>query len=113
MPRRNPKAKELTQTIAKQRMLKLISFSESAIRDGNLELSRRYSLMASRIQSHYRIRPSLRNKVCKQCKTLLVPGVTASVRLSSKNRYIVLKCLLCGKESHKVYKKQGTRTLGA
>lgn len=105
MPRQSSKTKDLSRIIAKKRIAGLLSLSEKALRDGNAELSRRYAALASKIQSHYRIRPSLRYKTCKACGSILVPGITSSTRLSSSHGYIVVKCAVCGKELHKVYKK--------
>jgi RNase P subunit RPR2 len=105
MPRQSPKTKDLARAIAMKRVAGLISLSEKALRDGNQALSRRYAELASKIQSHYRIRPSLRYRVCKNCGSILVPGITSSTRLSSSRGYMVVKCMVCGTELHKVYKK--------
>ncbi len=105
MPGVSTRNKELLKAIAKRRIEILIALSEKALKQGDQKLSKRYASLASKIQSHYRVKPSLRYIVCKGCGALLVPGITSSIRLSSKNRYIVVKCLLCGKELHKVYKK--------
>jgi RNase P subunit RPR2 len=105
MPRQSPKTKDLSRAIARKRVAGLLSLSEKALMEGDEKLSRRYAALASNIQSHYRIRPSLRFRVCKGCGSILVPGITSSTRLSSSNKYVVVKCLVCGKELHKVYKK--------
>ena len=105
MPRQSPKTKDLSRAIATKRVAGLLSLSEKALMAGNEELSRRYAMLASKMQSHYRIRPSLRYRVCKNCGSILVPGITSSARLSSSHGYIVIKCKVCGTELHKVYKK--------
>jgi RNase P subunit RPR2 len=105
MPRKSPKAKEIINSIALERMQRLLSLSEEALKSGDTKLSLRYSKLAKKIQAHYRVRPSLRYKVCKKCGTLLLPGITSSTRLSSKGHFIVVKCLVCGTELHKVYNK--------
>lgn len=105
MPRKSPKTREITNTIASERIATLLNAAETAMVSGDTSLSLRYSLMARKIQSHYRIRPSLRAKICRKCGVLLLPGYTSSIRLSAKNRYIVVKCLVCGTELHKLYKK--------
>jgi RNase P subunit RPR2 len=104
MPRQTPKTKDLSRAIARKRVAGLLSLSEKSLREGDTKLSMRYASLASKMQSHYRIRPSLRYRVCKGCGSILVQGITSSTRLSS-GKYIVVKCLVCGKELHKVYKK--------
>ncbi|MCL5680221.1 MAG: hypothetical protein M1465_02690 [Candidatus Marsarchaeota archaeon] len=105
MPRQSPKAKEIAGRIARDRVQKLLVLSENALESGDMELSLRYSTLASKIQSHFRVRPSLRNKVCKKCGVFLLSGVTSSTRLASGGHFIAVKCLVCGTELHKVYKK--------
>ncbi|XP_015763392.1 PREDICTED: ribonuclease P protein subunit p21-like isoform X2 [Acropora digitifera] len=42
--------------------------------------------------------PSIKRKICKYCHVVLVPGVTATVRLRRKReKHIVVKCLCCKK----------------
>ncbi len=105
MPYRSNKIKEISRAIAKERIGRLLRLSNAELNKGDMELSRRYSRLALKMQEHYKVRPSLKYKVCKRCGTMLVAGITSSTRLSSRYGYIVIKCTSCGAEMHKVYKK--------
>ncbi len=49
-------------------------------------------------RTNTRIPRSLKRLFCKKCKTPLIPGHTARVRLNSRGKtsYITVRCLYCG-----------------
>ncbi len=105
--RSTPKTKALVSKIARERIETLFMLARSAIADGDIALSRKYISYAVKIREHYNIRLGAQKYLfCKKCKTLLVPGITSSTRLVSSNNIILVKCLNCGAEMRKVYKKK-------
>ncbi|MGQ9680598.1 MAG: ribonuclease P protein component 4 [Candidatus Bathyarchaeia archaeon] len=63
------------------------------------ELARRYILLAKKISMRNRIRipQSLNRRVCKECYSYLIPGVTSRVRIRSKKEpHISITCIHCG-----------------
>jgi ribonuclease P protein subunit RPR2 len=59
--------------------------------------SKRYVQLARKIGLRYNIRLRKKQKklFCKKCNSFLVYGYSASVRLDSKNKTLIIKCLNC------------------
>jgi ribonuclease P protein subunit RPR2 len=87
--------------IARERIQILFDLAEKEFKK-HPERSRRYVELARKIGLRYNIRlpKELKKKFCKNCNSLLVPGVSSSVRLKKKERLVRVKCLKC----NKVYK---------
>uniref|UniRef100_A0A3Q3QHC8 Uncharacterized protein n=1 Tax=Monopterus albus TaxID=43700 RepID=A0A3Q3QHC8_MONAL len=64
----------------------------------NVELARFYCFTQRTIARRLVLRqdPSVKRTLCKKCCSLLIPGVTATVRQQSKTRFTVVRCLSCG-----------------
>ncbi|XP_029938859.1 ribonuclease P protein subunit p21 [Salarias fasciatus] len=67
----------------------------------NVELARFYCFTQKTITRRLVLRqdPSVKRNFCKKCCSLLIPGLTATTRqkkLRGKNRFTVIKCVLCG-----------------
>ncbi|XP_076008905.1 ribonuclease P protein subunit p21 [Genypterus blacodes] len=67
----------------------------------NVALARFYCFTQRTIARRLVLRqdPSVKRTLCKRCCSLLIPGVTASVRQQRKKRktrFTVMKCLSCG-----------------
>nr|XP_020459065.1 ribonuclease P protein subunit p21-like isoform X2 [Monopterus albus] len=67
----------------------------------NVELARFYCFTQRTIARRLVLRqdPSVKRTLCKKCCSLLIPGVTATVRQQRKNsrtRFTVVRCLSCG-----------------
>uniref|UniRef100_A0A673I0Y9 Ribonuclease P 21 subunit n=2 Tax=Cyprininae TaxID=2743694 RepID=A0A673I0Y9_9TELE len=62
----------------------------------NTELARFYCLTQKTISKRLVLRqdPSVKRTICKKCCTLLIPGVTSTVRQKSKST--IVRCLSCG-----------------
>ena len=60
------------------------------------ELADRYVEIALAVQRKAKIRMprKWKHRYCKKCRSLLVPGVTARVRL--RDGHVVTRCLICG-----------------
>ncbi|XP_028681563.1 ribonuclease P protein subunit p21 [Erpetoichthys calabaricus] len=68
----------------------------------NVELARFYCHTEKNISKRLVLRqdPSVKRTICKKCCSLLVPGVTATVRqrkCRQRQRKTVVRCLSCGK----------------
>lgn len=69
------------------------------IQPKNTELSRFYSntMMKIGTKNLMKIDPNVKRTICKICSALLVPGVTAKVRMRCKREtHIVWTCMKCG-----------------
>ncbi|XP_043078185.1 ribonuclease P protein subunit p21 [Puntigrus tetrazona] len=71
----------------------------------NVELARFYCLTQKTISKRLVLRqdPSIKRTVCKKCCTLLIPGVTSTVRQkrgAMRQRKTVVRCLSCGLTKH-------------
>ena len=102
------KDSKLAKDMAQGRIDVLLGLAREKVKSGKRDsgaLAKRYVRIAKRISSHYRVRIPRKfgNYICKRCNSLLVPGVTARVRLSSSERCIIYKCD-CGKEMRVFYK---------
>ncbi|XP_060887965.1 ribonuclease P protein subunit p21 [Labrus mixtus] len=68
----------------------------------NAELARFYCFTQKTITRRLVLRqdPSVKRTLCKNCSSLLIPGVTATTRQRRKNKktsFTVMRCLNCGK----------------
>ncbi|XP_016131580.1 ribonuclease P protein subunit p21-like [Sinocyclocheilus grahami] len=67
----------------------------------NIELARFYCFTQKTISKRLVLRqdPSVKRTICKKCCTLLIPGVTSTVRQKRgpwRQRKTVVRCLSCG-----------------
>ncbi|KAG1945830.1 ribonuclease P protein subunit p21 [Pimephales promelas] len=67
----------------------------------NIELARFYCFTQKTISKRLVLRqdPSVKRTICKKCCTLLVPGVTSTVRQKRgprRQRKTIVRCLSCG-----------------
>ena len=86
------------QKIAKERIEILFNLAENEFRK-HPERSKRYVELARKIGLRYNVRFSkaLKKRFCKNCNTLLKPGLSSKVRLDKKTKTIVIRCLTCNK----------------
>ena len=97
--------REWQQNIAKERIEILLDLAEKEFKK-NPERSKRYVELARKIGLRYNVRltKNQKNKFCKNCFTLLVPGKTSKVRLDEKTKTLVIKCENCNTIYRKPYK---------
>jgi ribonuclease P protein subunit RPR2 len=84
--------------IAEERIDLLLRFAKDAVRS-DPSLSKRYVELARRIamRSGVRLGPERKQFICKNCKSLLVPGVNCRVRVrAERGTHVVVTCLECG-----------------
>lgn len=72
------------------------------------ERSRRYVQLARKIGLRYNVRFSrqLKRKFCKNCNSLLIPGVSSRTRIISDKKVVAVKCLICNKIFRYPYSKK-------
>ncbi|KAI8494968.1 Ribonuclease P protein subunit p21 [Branchiostoma belcheri] len=64
----------------------------------NVQLARFYTSTLKKVSktSVQRQDPSVKRTICKRCDSLLIPGVTATVRIRAKReKHVVVTCLEC------------------
>jgi ribonuclease P protein subunit RPR2 len=94
--RTRTKKPEWQQKIARERIQILFDLAEKELRK-HPERSRRYVELARKIGLRYNIRlpRELKRKFCKNCNSLLKPGLTSTIRLEKK--MLSIKCTFCNK----------------
>jgi len=92
---RKPKPK-WQQKIAKERIQILFNLAEKELQE-HPERSKRYIELARKIGLRYNVRlpRELKRKFCKNCNTLLKPGLTCSVR--TERKMLTIRCNNCKK----------------
>jgi len=88
-----------TRRIALQRMHILFKLADEALPE-KPEHAQRYIDLARQIAMRCRVKMprELKRRICKQCNTLLRPGVNARVRIKQRREpHIVVTCLGCGR----------------
>lgn len=108
MARQRIKQKSLIRDLAVQRIERLFELADDEFGQ-NPKRSDRYVSLARRIGMRYRVRfPStLKRRMCKHCRSYLVPGSSARVRL--RGRYITVTCLCCNKQMRYPYKAKNIK----
>ena len=102
-----PTKKDFIKDIALQRIEKLFKMAEE-IHVKDQKMANRYVEIAYRIALRARVKipKKYKYRICKRCKSYLVPGKTLSIRLRTKREpHIVMKCLVCGYTKRIPYKK--------
>ena len=86
--------------LAIQRMRILFALGIEAARRGEYELCRRYGELIKRIAMKVRVRipRKIKRWICKRCNAIMIPGITARVRVRNEGKTlrIVTRCLVCG-----------------
>ena len=93
----------LTELVA-ERISILLALSEKEI-ENHPKRSHRYVLLAKKLSRRYNVRlPKLEKmRFCKKCNSPLIPGLTAKVRLNSREKCVIYACR-CGEEEKLPYK---------
>ncbi len=103
--RKVPGKKE-RKLIASERIKILIEEAEKVIAS-KPKYAQLYIELARKIAMKARVKlpPTWKKRICKKCKTILIPGFNARVRLRN-NRFphITIKCFECGNYTRHPYK---------
>jgi len=93
---RRTKKPEWQQSIARERIQILFDLAEKEFRK-HPERSKRYVELARKMGLRYNIRlpKELKKKFCKNCGTLLKPGLTSEIRI--RNKTLTIRCKICNK----------------
>lgn len=95
------KEEKLQKEMALERIGRLFDLAYAKTEAPDVEsrlLARKYMNIARRISLHYKIRlpEEIKNKICKRCNSVLIPGITCAVRVNKS--FVLYKCN-CGRES--------------
>jgi len=86
-------------------VVRLLTESSVNLAQADLALAKRQAALARKVRLRFNIRldPSLKRYTCRGCKSLLVPGVNARVRLGhGEPSSIRITCLECGHVNRKI-----------
>lgn len=83
----------MKEEIARERVEILLKKAEQTFRKDKV-LSRRYVSLARKVamRARYRLPREVKRGICKECDSLLKPGVNCTVRADSKTRAMVYRC---------------------
>jgi len=97
---------EWQRKIAKERIKILFGLAEKEFKK-HPERSKRYIQLARKIGLRYNVRltKEQKRKFCKNCNSLLLPGVSCKVRLDKNKKTVSIKCLNCNKIYRYPYKR--------
>ena len=100
------KRRPLVQQAAKERIETLYAQAFAKARAGDLELARRYLVLAKRIGMRYTIRipRHLKRQTCDSCFSPLLPNRTARYR--NRSGRTIVTCLACGAIKRYPFKKR-------
>ncbi|MDI6825642.1 MAG: hypothetical protein QMD36_00380 [Candidatus Aenigmarchaeota archaeon] len=90
--------KPFSQTrIAKERIERLFDLAKDELKN-HPERSKKYVELARKIGKRYNVRftKGQKRNFCKRCNQLLMPNKTSQVRIDSKKKLIIIKCMDCG-----------------
>src|SRR4029077_8251643 len=95
------KERLLVKRIAAERVQILFDMANREMQH-DPDLAKDYIKILDKISVHYKVKlpKEIKNRICKVCKSLLVPGFNATVKIASKNRYVIYRCSNCGTEKH-------------
>lgn len=86
-------------------MVRLLTESSVSLSNTDLKLAKEQAALARRVRLRFNVRldPSLKRFTCRGCKSLLVPGVNARVRLGhGKPTILRVTCAECGRVNRKI-----------
>ena len=92
MSRRPPNA--TIHEIGAERIDRLLTMSEEAVRIGREDRARRYVDIARAVSGKTRVKIPKDRKYCKNCRIPMMPGVNCTVRLS--NHKVCMRGDACG-----------------
>ena len=97
--------KSLINTIAKERIEILFDLAVKTFPEDE-KLAGSYVSIMNKIRTHYKVGLPLyiKNRVCKGCSSVLIPGYNCRVIVASSKGYVIYKCNKCGLERHLNYK---------
>jgi ribonuclease P protein subunit RPR2 len=84
--------------IAKERIQILFDLAKKEFRK-HPERSRRYIQILRKIGLRYNVRlpKEIKRSFCKKCNSLLIPGLSAEVRLNKRTKTVNIRCKNCNK----------------
>jgi|GEM_PF-243448 len=100
MPKRaRKKTKQEQKEVAMERMEILFNLADDSALSGNVKKANGYVERARKIAMKYNLRipKGHKRKFCKYCYKYLLPSVTSTVRINSKEHRVEVKCLECGR----------------
>ncbi len=94
-------------------LVRLLTESSVNLAHTDLKLAKEQAALARRVRLRFNIKldPSLTRFTCRSCKTLLVPGVNARVRLGHGTPTIIrITCSECGHVNRKILSRPYIRS---
>jgi ribonuclease P protein subunit RPR2 len=101
------KKSALKAEIARERIKILLDLAKKEFKI-KPERSKRYVKLARKIGMKYNVRLTKEQKrsFCKKCNQILIPSKTSEIRIDSRKKTIIIKCLGCGYIYNYPYKRK-------
>jgi ribonuclease P protein subunit RPR2 len=100
--------KKRQESVASERIERLIALAGEEARNGNTTQADILVSLARRIstKTKSRIPAELKKRYCKHCHSYLIPGKTSKTRINSREKRVEATCLKCkGKMYHQIKKR--------
>ncbi len=110
------KDKGIVNRVAEERIGVLLDVSERFFKGEDSNgvdeyLARKYISLAMAIRRHYKIKSKDKRLdfICKKCHTMLIPGMTCTVRVLGKEGSAIYKCSKCGTDKRIIFASAARR----
>jgi len=94
-------------------LVRRLTESSVSLAPKDLGMAKEQAALARRVRLRYNVRldPSLKRYTCRGCKSLIVPGINARVRLGhGKSAVIRITCSECGRVNRKILRRAYIRS---
>jgi RNase P subunit RPR2 len=94
-------------------LVRQLTESSVSLAPKNLAMAKQQAALARRVRLRFNIRlgASMKRYTCRGCKSLIVPGVNARVRLGhGKSAMIRITCSECGRVNRKILRRAYIRS---
>ena len=105
--RRSSKKPEWQTKTAKERIQKLLFLAQQKAK-AEPAYSKRHVGLALKIGMRYNVRipKEAKRRICKNCKSYLVPGENSTYRTNPKQQSLIVTCKNCGSVKRFPYRKE-------
>ncbi len=102
------RSRQRSRRVARERIVWLLTLAD-VVAPERPDLARRYGELARRISMRARVRipREWRWRYCRRCKSFLIPGVNATVRIRPRRMpHLVVHCRECGAVTRRPYLRE-------
>jgi len=103
MKKVNPLTKKFIKERARIWIKELMDLAREAELKGEKDLEKEYIKLILEISKHYKVKIPDKRYICKNCYSILIPGLNSTIRI--KRGRVIIKCLNCGNIKRYIIRK--------